>query len=213
MKVDAKSKCLVKTKWVVKGKDSAAHPKCLMDMQCTAAGDALKPPRKALTGEESGEAPWAALAGAVRVGGECPGPADALCLSRCLAQMSVMVGLRLLHTSLESIANPEDPECESEGWVLENSLKDTFKSALENLKKLGKFNQVEAGAEGAEGEEGGKTPAITTVSWAAHWGGLFLRENNTNWELWIYLHFKSYVPTIRIHISTHARFCTWEDTT
>lgn len=100
-----------------------------------------------------------------REGGmECPGLADALCLSRCLAQMSVMVGLRLLHTSLESIANPEDPECESEGWVLENSLKDTFKSALENLKKLGKFNQVEAGAEGAEGEEGGKTPAITTVS-------------------------------------------------
>ncbi|NWY63701.1 PRPH2 protein, partial [Erithacus rubecula] len=81
-----------------------------------------------------------------------------------LFEMSVMVGLRLLHTSLESIANPEDPECESEGWILENSLKDTFKSALENLKKLGKFNQVQAGAEGAEGEEGGKTPAITTVS-------------------------------------------------
>lgn len=125
-----------------------------------------------------GEAPWAhgpqsccsqqslgcSEQGTVRVGQECPGLADALCLSRCLAQMSVMVGLRLLHTSLESIANPEDPECESEGWVLENSLKDTFKSALENLKKLGKFNQVEAGAEGAEGEEGGKTPAITTVS-------------------------------------------------
>lgn len=98
------------------------------------------------------------------MGRERPGLADALCLSRCLAQMSVMVGLRLLHTSLESIANPEDPECESEGWILENSLKDTFKSALESLKTLGKFNQVEAGGEGAEGEEGGKTPAITTVS-------------------------------------------------
>lgn len=78
--------------------------------------------------------------------------------------MVVTVGLRLLHTSLESIANPEDPECESEGWILENSLKDTLKSALENLKKIGKFNQVEADGEGAEGEEGGKTPAITTVS-------------------------------------------------
>lgn len=87
-----------------------------------------------------------------------------LCLFHCMAQMSVMVGLRLLHTSLESIANPEDPECESEGWVLENNLKDTLKSALESLKKIGKFNQVEADAEGAEGEEGGKTPAITTVS-------------------------------------------------
>lgn len=87
---------------------------------------------------------------------------DALCFP--MAQMSVMAGLRLLHTSLESIPNPEDPECESEGWILENSLKDTLKSALESLKKLGKFNQVEAEGEGAEGEEGGKTPAITTVS-------------------------------------------------
>ncbi|CAM5103228.1 unnamed protein product [Eretmochelys imbricata] len=75
-----------------------------------------------------------------------------------------MVGLRLLQTALESIANPEDPECESEGWLLEQSLTDTFKSALESLKKIGKFNQVDAGAEGAEGEEGGKTPAISTVS-------------------------------------------------
>lgn len=81
-----------------------------------------------------------------------------------MAQTSVMVGLRLLHTSLESIANPEDPECESEGWILENSLKDTLKSALEGLKKIGKFNQVQADAEGGEGEEGGKTSAITTVS-------------------------------------------------
>ncbi|XP_037261760.1 peripherin-2 [Falco rusticolus] len=81
-----------------------------------------------------------------------------------LFEISVMVGLRLLQTSLESIANPEDPECESEGWILENSLKDTLKSALESLKKIGKFNQVEADAEGAEGGEGGKTPAITTVS-------------------------------------------------
>uniref|UniRef100_A0A452GJX3 Peripherin-2 n=1 Tax=Gopherus agassizii TaxID=38772 RepID=A0A452GJX3_9SAUR len=76
-------------------------------------------------------------------------------------EVSVMVGLRLLQTALESIANPEDPECESEGWLLEQSLTDTFKSALESLKKIGKFNQVDAGA---EGEEGGKTPAITTVS-------------------------------------------------
>ncbi|NXF61645.1 PRPH2 protein, partial [Ciccaba nigrolineata] len=81
-----------------------------------------------------------------------------------LFEMSVTVGLRLLHTSLESIPNPEDPECESEGWILENSLKDTLKSALESLKKIGKLNQVEADAEGAEGGEDGKTPAVTTVS-------------------------------------------------
>lgn len=101
-----------------------------------------------------------------------------------MVQMSVMVGLRLLHTSLESITNPEDPECESEGWILENSLKDTLKSALESLKKIGKFNQVEAGAEGAEGEEAGKTPAITTVSWASKWCELWSEEWK-NWGLWI----------------------------
>lgn len=74
--------------------------------------------------------------------------------------MLVIIGLRLLHTSLENITNPEDPECESEGWVLEKSLKDTFKSTLENLKNTGKGNQVNAEGE----EEGAKTQAVATVS-------------------------------------------------
>lgn len=76
--------------------------------------------------------------------------------------MLIMIGLRLLHTSLESITNPEDPECESEGWVLEKSLKDTFKSTLENLKNIGKGSQVNA-AEGA-GDEGAKPQVVATVS-------------------------------------------------
>ncbi|XP_007439657.1 peripherin-2 [Python bivittatus] len=80
-----------------------------------------------------------------------------------LFEMLIMTGLRLLHTSLESIANPEDPECESEGWVLEKSLKETFKSTLENLKNIGKANQVNAGVEAAEGE-GAKNQAVATVS-------------------------------------------------
>ena len=74
--------------------------------------------------------------------------------------MTVMVGLRYLHTSLGSISNPEDPECESEGWLLEKSVKETFKSTLEKVKGFGKSNQVEAG----EGEESGKTPTVATVS-------------------------------------------------
>ncbi|XP_015266593.1 PREDICTED: peripherin-2 [Gekko japonicus] len=77
-------------------------------------------------------------------------------------EVSIMIGLRLLHTSLESITNPEDPDCESEGWLLEKSFKETIKSTMENLKKVGKLNQVEA--QGAEGEEGTKTQAVTTVS-------------------------------------------------
>lgn len=68
-----------------------------------------------------------------------------------------MIGLRLLHTSLESTTNPEDPECESEGWVLEKNLTDTFKSIMQKLKKIGKSNQVDAGAEGTE------TQAVSTV--------------------------------------------------
>ncbi|XP_063146125.1 peripherin-2 [Candoia aspera] len=80
-----------------------------------------------------------------------------------LFEMLIMIGLRLLHTSLESISNPEDPECESEGWVLEKSLKDTFKSTLENLKNIGKPNQVNAGVEATEGE-GAKNQAVATVS-------------------------------------------------
>ncbi|XP_069090067.1 peripherin-2 [Pleurodeles waltl] len=77
-----------------------------------------------------------------------------------ILEMTVMVGLRYLHTSLANISNPEDPECESEGWLLEKSLKETFKSTLEKVKGFGKFNQVEAG----EGEEDGKAPTVATVS-------------------------------------------------
>ncbi|XP_028903450.1 peripherin-2 [Ornithorhynchus anatinus] len=77
-------------------------------------------------------------------------------------EVSVMVGLRYLHTSLESIANPEDPECKSEGWLLEQSIQDTCRAILESVKRLGKSNQVEADPPGDE--DGSKVPAVTTVS-------------------------------------------------
>ncbi|XP_019404962.1 PREDICTED: peripherin-2 [Crocodylus porosus] len=76
-----------------------------------------------------------------------------------ILEVTVMIGLRLLHTALESIANPEDPECESEGWLLQQSMKETIKLMLDTLKQLGKTNQVEAGAEGGE-----PTPTVATVS-------------------------------------------------
>lgn len=72
--------------------------------------------------------------------------------------MADMFGLRYLHTCLDSIANPEDPECESEGWLLEKSLKETATSFLGFLKSMGKMNQVES----ADG--GDKIPAVATVS-------------------------------------------------
>ncbi|KAE8600570.1 hypothetical protein XENTR_v10013315 [Xenopus tropicalis] len=76
-----------------------------------------------------------------------------------ILEMVVMIGLRFLHTCLESIANPEDPECESEGWILEKSLKDTIKSSWELVKSMGKLNKVETA-----GGEGDKEAGVATVS-------------------------------------------------
>ncbi|XP_048391422.1 peripherin-2a [Stegostoma tigrinum] len=77
-----------------------------------------------------------------------------------LLEVAAMVGIQYLHTALGSIANPEDPECESEGWLMEKGLKETFKSLLESVKELGKFNQV-ATAEEGKNEEG---TTVATVS-------------------------------------------------
>lgn len=82
----------------------------------------------------------------------------ALVLLIWMMEMADMFGLRYLHTCLDSIANPEDPECESEGWLLEKSLKETATSFFSFLKSLGKMNQVES----ADG--GDKIPAVATVS-------------------------------------------------
>lgn len=68
-------------------------------------------------------------------------------------QVSITAGLRYLHTALESVSDPEDPECESEGWLLEKSVSETWKAFLESFKKLGKGNQVEA-----EGADAGQAP-------------------------------------------------------
>ncbi|XP_069810705.1 peripherin-2 [Dendropsophus ebraccatus] len=81
----------------------------------------------------------------------------ALVLLVWLLEMADMIGLRYLHTSLENITNPEDPECESEGYLLEKSLKETASSFLGLLKSLGKMNQVQS-------DEGDKNPTVATVS-------------------------------------------------
>ncbi|XP_067901233.1 peripherin-2a [Heterodontus francisci] len=86
----------------------------------------------------------------------------ALVLFVWILEVAVMVGVQYLHTALDSIANPEDPECESEGWLMEKGLKETFKSLLESIKELGKFNQVATAEEGKKEE--GTTATVTTVS-------------------------------------------------
>ncbi|XP_007890648.2 peripherin-2a [Callorhinchus milii] len=77
-------------------------------------------------------------------------------------EIGVVAGMRYLHTALENIENPEDPECESEGWLLEKGFKETFQSMLESIKALGKFNQVDATEEKQEDATG--TPTVATVS-------------------------------------------------
>lgn len=58
-----------------------------------------------------------------------------------------MAGLKYLYTSLETMEEPENPECESEGYLLEKSVKETLKDAFGKLKTLGKSNQVEEGGD------------------------------------------------------------------
>lgn len=72
----------------------------------------------------------------------------------CGPQAGVMVGLQYLTTSLETMADPENPESESEGWLLEKSVKETVADFIAKIKGLaGAGNQV------GEGEE-----AVATVS-------------------------------------------------
>ena len=53
-----------------------------------------------------------------------------------------MVGLQYLSTSLESLANPEDPESESEGWMLEKTVKETFTDIMAKMKAMSKGGQL-----------------------------------------------------------------------
>lgn len=72
-----------------------------------------------------------------------------------LSQVAVMVGLQYVNTSLSTLVNPEDPESESEGWILEKPVKETFTDIIAKLKAVGKSNQVEEGVE---------VQAVSTVS-------------------------------------------------
>lgn len=61
--------------------------------------------------------------------------------------MAVTAGLQYLNTSLATLVNPEEPEGESEGWLLEKTLNETFSDLMEKIKAFGKSNQVQEGVE------------------------------------------------------------------
>ncbi|XP_047458642.1 peripherin-2b [Mugil cephalus] len=72
-----------------------------------------------------------------------------LVLLTAVLEVVDMAGLKYLSTALETMDDPENPECESEGWLLEKGVKETLSDMMSKMKTLGKTNQV---------EEGGDTP-------------------------------------------------------
>ncbi|KAL2094937.1 hypothetical protein ACEWY4_009656 [Coilia grayii] len=77
----------------------------------------------------------------------------AVVLSVLLVQGSVLASLRFLQTSMEALEGQESQEVDSEGYLLEKSVKETVMEWLEPVLKFIKKNQV------SEGGEGGEEPA------------------------------------------------------
>lgn len=65
------------------------------------------------------------------------------------SQVAVTIGMQYVNSSLSTLANPEDPESESEGWVLEKTVKETFTDIMAKMKAMGKGSKVEEGGEAA----------------------------------------------------------------
>lgn len=55
------------------------------------------------------------------------------------------IGLQYVNSSLSTLANPDDPESESEGWILEKTVKETFTDIMDKMKTVGKGSKVEEG--------------------------------------------------------------------
>ncbi|XP_061786049.1 rod outer segment membrane protein 1b [Nerophis lumbriciformis] len=70
-------------------------------------------------------------------------------LSVILIQLSILFSLRYLQTSVEGAMAQEDPEGDSQGFLLEKGVKETLEEAQVKLLLLMKFGQVDPGA--AEG--------------------------------------------------------------
>ncbi len=58
----------------------------------------------------------------------------------------MLVSLRYLQTAVEGAMALEDPEGDSEGYLLEKGVKETFTDLKENALTLLKFGQVDASA-------------------------------------------------------------------
>ena len=62
-------------------------------------------------------------------------------LTFLLHQLVVLTGVRYLQTAMENVLQLGDPDSESDGWILENSLAETARSNFNIIKNLGKCYQ------------------------------------------------------------------------
>ncbi|KAF1377090.1 hypothetical protein PFLUV_G00218320 [Perca fluviatilis] len=60
-----------------------------------------------------------------------------------LFELLVLTGVRYLQTAMENVLRLGDPDSESEGWILENSLAETARSNFNIIKNLGKCYQAD----------------------------------------------------------------------
>ncbi|CAB1452258.1 unnamed protein product [Pleuronectes platessa] len=58
-------------------------------------------------------------------------------------QVMVLTGVRYLQTAMENVLQLGDPDSESDGWILENSLAETARSNFNIIKNLGKCYQAD----------------------------------------------------------------------
>ncbi|XP_035528829.1 peripherin-2-like [Morone saxatilis] len=79
-------------------------------------------------------------------------------LSVILIQMSVILSLRYLQTAMEGAMALEDPEGDSEGFLLEKGVKDTFEDVKAKVLTMLQFGQVDPNAEESADAEKAASP-------------------------------------------------------
>lgn len=73
-------------------------------------------------------------------------------------QISVFLSLRYLQTAVEAAMALENPEEDTEGYLLEKGVKETFEEIKTNILTLLKFGQVDQAAETTDNTEKAASP-------------------------------------------------------
>ncbi|XP_054825916.1 photoreceptor outer segment membrane glycoprotein 2-like [Eublepharis macularius] len=59
-----------------------------------------------------------------------------------LFELFMLTGVRYLQTAMRNVVLTGDPQCDSDGWLFENSFVETAKYNINIIKNLGKVNQI-----------------------------------------------------------------------